>query len=106
MAGIKERLIQFVLRGKDELSPEAKKSAEALEGVRQEAEVLGKALATAVLHADHHAGVAFATGGFGHAVAHHQAFGGFGNETGGPKVCVQRGGRLCKRGESGHGAME
>ncbi|MEJ6656019.1 MAG: tape measure protein, partial [Pseudomonas sp.] len=31
---IKDRLIQFVLRGKDELSPEAKKSAEALDKVR------------------------------------------------------------------------
>lgn len=47
MAGIKERLIQFVLRGKDELAPEAKKSAEALEGVRQEADALGAALDSA-----------------------------------------------------------
>ncbi|MEK8080703.1 tape measure protein [Pseudomonas sp. XK-1] len=47
MAGIKERLIQFVLRGKDELSPEAKKSTAALEDLRQEAEGLGKALDTA-----------------------------------------------------------
>lgn len=47
MAGIKERLIQFVMRGKDELSPEAKKSEEALEGVRLEAEVLGKVLDSA-----------------------------------------------------------
>ena len=30
---IKDRLIQFVLRGKDELSPEAKKSAAALEAL-------------------------------------------------------------------------
>jgi len=41
---IKERLIQFVLRGKDELSPAAKKSAEALAVVSAEAESLGKAL--------------------------------------------------------------
>ncbi|MDP3978325.1 MAG: tape measure protein [Pseudomonas sp.] len=47
MAGIKERLIQFVLRGKDELSPEAKKSAAALEALREEAEGLGKALDSA-----------------------------------------------------------
>lgn len=44
MAGIKDRLIQFILRGKDELSPEAKKSAEALETVSQEAARLGQAL--------------------------------------------------------------
>ncbi|MDG9926115.1 MULTISPECIES: tape measure protein [unclassified Pseudomonas] len=44
MAGIKDRLIQFILRGKDELSPEAKKSAEALEAVSQEATRLGQAL--------------------------------------------------------------
>ena len=44
MAGIKDRLIQFILRGKDELSPEAKKSAEALEAVSQEAARLGQAL--------------------------------------------------------------
>ena len=47
MAGIKERLIQFVLRGKNELSPEAKRCAESLEGVRQEAEELGKTLDSA-----------------------------------------------------------
>jgi tape measure domain-containing protein len=41
---IKDRLIQFVLRGKDELSPAAKKSAEALAVVSAEAEALGKAL--------------------------------------------------------------
>lgn len=41
---IKDRLIQFVLRGKDELSPAAKKSAEALAVVSAEAESLGKAL--------------------------------------------------------------
>lgn len=44
MAGIKERLIQFILRGKDELSPEAKKSAAALEGMKAKAEELGQAL--------------------------------------------------------------
>ncbi|WP_079201166.1 tape measure protein [Pseudomonas sp. CC6-YY-74] len=47
MAGIKDRLIQFILRGKDELSPEAKKSAAALESLREEAEGLGKALDSA-----------------------------------------------------------
>lgn len=47
MAGIKDRLIQFILRGKDELSPEAKKSAAALEAVRLEAEGLGKVLDSA-----------------------------------------------------------
>ncbi|MFG3502725.1 tape measure protein [Pseudomonas sp. NPDC047963] len=47
MAGIKDRLIQFILRGKDELSPAAKKSADALETVRQEAEGLDKALDSA-----------------------------------------------------------
>lgn len=41
---IKDRLIQFVLRGKDELSPEAKKSAAALEALAQEATALGSAL--------------------------------------------------------------
>jgi len=44
---IKDRLIQFVLRGKDELSPEAKKSAEALAAVSAEAEGLGKVLDSA-----------------------------------------------------------
>ncbi|MGE6790893.1 tape measure protein [Pseudomonas guineae] len=44
---IKDRLIQFVLRGKDELSPEAKKSAEALAAVSAEAEELSKALDSA-----------------------------------------------------------
>jgi tape measure domain-containing protein len=44
---IKDRLIQFVLRGKDELSPEAKKSAEALGKLQEEAERLGKALDSA-----------------------------------------------------------
>lgn len=37
---IKDRLIQFILRGKDELSPEAAKSAEALNKVRQQGEAL------------------------------------------------------------------
>lgn len=41
---IKDRLIQFVLRGKDELSPAARKSAEAMEALKQEADSLGKAL--------------------------------------------------------------
>lgn len=40
MSGIKDRLIQFILRGKDELSPEARKAAEALEAVRAEGEKL------------------------------------------------------------------
>jgi len=31
MAGIKDRLIQFILRGKDELSPEARKAADAID---------------------------------------------------------------------------
>ncbi|WP_134677013.1 phage tail length tape measure family protein [Ectopseudomonas khazarica] len=44
MAGIKERLIQFILRGKDELSPEAKKSTEALEALRNEAASLNEQL--------------------------------------------------------------
>lgn len=44
---IKDRLIQFVMRGKDELSPEAKKSADALAAVSAEAEELGKALDSA-----------------------------------------------------------
>ncbi|GAD62644.1 tape measure protein [Aquipseudomonas alcaligenes] len=44
MAGIKDRLIQFILRGKDELSPAAKTSAEALDAVSQEAARLGQAL--------------------------------------------------------------
>ena len=47
MAGLKDRLIQFILRGKDELSPAAKQSAAALDKVRQEAEELGKALDSA-----------------------------------------------------------
>ena len=37
---IKDRLIQFILRGKDELSPEALKSSEALEGVRNKSQSL------------------------------------------------------------------
>ena len=47
MAGLKDRLIQFILRGKDELSPAAKQSAAALDKVRQEAEELGTALDSA-----------------------------------------------------------
>ena len=34
MAGIKDRLIQFILRGKDEMSPEARKVSKALEDVQ------------------------------------------------------------------------
>ena len=41
---MKERLIQFVLRGKDELSPAAEKSGAALDALRQEADQLGQAL--------------------------------------------------------------
>ncbi|NNT92297.1 phage tail length tape measure family protein [Stutzerimonas nitrititolerans] len=41
---IKDRLIQFVLRGKDELSPAAETSSAALDALRQEAEQLGQAL--------------------------------------------------------------
>lgn len=44
MASLKERLIQFVLRGKDELSPEAKKSEEALNSLKEASEQLGQAL--------------------------------------------------------------
>ena len=44
MSSLKERLIQFVLRGKDELSPAAKQSEEALSKLRDEAEQLGQAL--------------------------------------------------------------
>lgn len=44
MASLKERLIQFVLRGKDELSPEAKKSEEALNSLKDASEQLGQAL--------------------------------------------------------------
>lgn len=47
MAGIKDRLIQFILRGKDELSPEAKKSTEALEALRNEATSLNEQLDSA-----------------------------------------------------------
>lgn len=47
MAGIKERLIQFILRGKDELSPEAKKSTDALEALRNEAASLNEQLDSA-----------------------------------------------------------
>lgn len=41
---IKDRLIQFIMRGKDELSPEAKKAADALDELSQEAASLGAAL--------------------------------------------------------------
>lgn len=44
MAGLKERLIQFILRGKDELSPAAKTSSEAIEELRGKAEKLGTTL--------------------------------------------------------------
>ncbi|ASL26983.1 tape measure protein [Azotobacter chroococcum] len=44
MAGIKDRLIQFVLRGRDELSPAAEQGADALEALRREGERLGTAL--------------------------------------------------------------
>jgi tape measure domain-containing protein len=47
MAGIKERLISFILRGKDELSPAAKKSEEALSSLKDASEQLGEALDTA-----------------------------------------------------------
>ncbi|TRO38556.1 tape measure domain-containing protein [Pseudomonas sp. ALS1131] len=47
MASLKERLIQFVLRGKDELSPAAKKSEEALSSLKDASEQLGQALDTA-----------------------------------------------------------
>jgi len=44
MASLKERLIQFVLRGKDELSPAAKRSEEALNSLKEVSEQLGQAL--------------------------------------------------------------
>ncbi|OLU23083.1 hypothetical protein BVH03_22910 [Pseudomonas sp. PA15(2017)] len=44
---IKDRLIQFILRGKDELSPEAKKSADALQALRNEAASLNEQLDSA-----------------------------------------------------------
>ena len=44
MAGIKDRLIQFILRGKDELSPAAKASSEAIEELSGKAEKLGETL--------------------------------------------------------------
>jgi len=43
----KDRLIQFVLRGKDEMSPEVKKATEAVDGLSQEAERLGQTLDSA-----------------------------------------------------------
>ena len=47
MAGIKERLIQVVLRGKDLLSPEAKKGKEALNELRTAGAELRKELENA-----------------------------------------------------------
>ncbi|MGK8437270.1 hypothetical protein ACRS3X_07950 [Ectopseudomonas hydrolytica] len=44
MASLKERLIQFVLRGKDELTPAAKQSEEALNSLKEASEQLGQAL--------------------------------------------------------------
>lgn len=44
MAGIKDRLIQFILRGKDELSPAAKASSAAIEELSGKAEKLGATL--------------------------------------------------------------
>ena len=44
---IKDRLIQFVLRGKDEMSPEARKVAEALKKVSAEGDALRKSLDSA-----------------------------------------------------------
>ncbi|RMH85226.1 hypothetical protein EA796_06870 [Pseudomonas sp. AOB-7] len=44
MASLKERLIQFVLRGKDELSPAANQSEEALTSLKDASEQLGQAL--------------------------------------------------------------
>lgn len=41
---VRDRLIQFILRGKDELSPAARQSEEALSKLREEAEQLGQAL--------------------------------------------------------------
>jgi len=44
MAGPVSRLIQYILRGKDELSPEARKSADALEDLRSESDRLTASL--------------------------------------------------------------
>lgn len=44
MAGLKERLIQFVLRGKDEMSPAARKGAAALAALTEQGNALGQAL--------------------------------------------------------------
>lgn len=44
---IKDRLIQFILRGRDELSPEAKKAGQAIDTLSREAEALGRALDSA-----------------------------------------------------------
>lgn len=47
MAGFKERLIQFILRGRDELSPAAKQSTEAVEELKEATEGLNQALDSA-----------------------------------------------------------
>ncbi|MDH0894223.1 MULTISPECIES: tape measure protein [unclassified Pseudomonas] len=44
---IKDRLIQFILRGRDEMSPEVKKATDAVEELSQEATRLGEALDSA-----------------------------------------------------------
>ncbi|MGF6695222.1 tape measure domain-containing protein [Metapseudomonas resinovorans] len=44
MASIKERLIQFILRGRDELSPAANQSAEAVENLKSATEELNQTL--------------------------------------------------------------
>ncbi|MGC3803859.1 hypothetical protein, partial [Pseudomonas aeruginosa] len=44
MANPMQRLIQFVLRGRDELSPAAQQSTEALEGLRTTAANLNRQL--------------------------------------------------------------
>lgn len=44
MASMKERLIQFVLRGKDELSPAARQSEDALTSLKEASDQLGQAL--------------------------------------------------------------
>lgn len=44
---IKDRLIQFILRARDELSPEAKKAGQAIDTLSREAETLGRALDSA-----------------------------------------------------------
>lgn len=47
MAGFKERLIQFILRGRDELSPVAQQSTEAVEGLKEATVGLNQALDSA-----------------------------------------------------------